>query len=123
RLRIRKSGTIDAGDYNVTVSAVRADDPDEELTATWTPQRALRAGLLQSYEQGTDGIWKVRARSKSGNPLPWEMYTETMLKWRAIAEVAREGFSDVTFGLYSTEEARDMGPALPTLDPEPEPSE
>lgn len=123
RLRIQKSGTIDGGDYTVTASAIRADDPDEELTATWTPHRAARAGLLQSYKKGPDGIWEVRARSSKGNPLPWESYTETMLKWRAIAEVAREGFSDVTFGLYTTEEVRDMGPQIPTADPEPEPSE
>lgn len=123
RLRIHKTGTVEGGDYAVTVTAIRADDPDEELTATWTPHRAARAGLLQSYEQGPDGVWRVRARSSKGNPLPWESYTETMLKWRAIAEVAREGFSDVTFGLYTTEEVRDMGPQIPTADPEPEPSE
>ncbi|MGI6878791.1 hypothetical protein [Microbacterium sp. gxy059] len=122
RLSIAKSGTIAAGDYAVTVTAVRADD-GEEITATWDVHRALRAGLVDSFKKNAQGIWEVRARSKQGNPLPWEAYTETMLKWRAIAEVGREGFSDVTFGLYTTEEVRDMGPSLPVADPEPEASE
>lgn len=121
-LKIEKSGTVEGGDYAVTVTGHRGLVGDSH-TATWTVERALRAGLVDSYKRNPQGVWEVRARSKSGNPLPWEAYTETMLKWRAVAEVGREGFSDVTFGLYSTEEARDMGPMLPTADPEPESSE
>lgn len=122
RLRIEKTGSVAGGDVAVTVTAVRADD-GEEYTATWDIPRAQRAGLVQSYKPDADGVWQVRAHSDKGHAKPWAAYTETMLKWRAIAEVGREGFSDVTFGLYMTEEARDMGPSLPTLDPEPDPAE
>ncbi len=44
-----------------------------------------------------------------------------MPKWRAISEVAVEGFSDVTLGMRSYEEMTDGG--IPIAEPEPEPTE
>lgn len=124
KLTIEKTGTIEGGDFAVTVTGTRGGFlGDETYATTWTIHRAIRAGLVDSYKQNSQGVWEVRARSSKGHAKPWEAYAETMLKWRAVAEVGREGFSDVTFGLYSTEEGRDMGPSVPTADPEPEPSE
>lgn len=122
RLEIVKTGSIPTGDYSVTVVGT-ITDTGERFEATWDIPRALRAGLVDSYKQNADGVWEVRARSSKGGVKPWEAYAEVMPVWRAISEVSRFGFSDVTFGLYSTEELTDGGPSLPVSAPDPEPSE
>ncbi|MDQ0894460.1 hypothetical protein [Agromyces ramosus] len=122
RLEIRKTGSIPTGDYSVTVVGTIAAT-GEEFSATWDIARAIRAGLVDSYKQNAQGVWEVRARSSKGGIKPWEAYAEVMPVWRAISEVSRFGFSDVTFGLYSTEELTDGGPSLPVAAPDPEPSE
>ena len=120
RLSIVKSGTIPGGDYAVTVTGIRSDT-DEMFTSTWDIPRAIRAGLVDSYQRSASGVHEVRARSDKGVRKPWEAYAETMPVWRAVSEVGREGFSDVTFGLYGTEEMTDGG--IPIADPDPEPTE
>lgn len=122
RLDIAKTGSIPGGDYSVTATGTRSDD-GSVFTSTWDIPRAIRAGLVQSYKRTAAGVWEVRARSKSDHPLNWEKYAETMPVWRAMSEVGREGFADVLFGMYSTEEIRDSGPAVPVHDPEPEAAE
>lgn len=120
RLEIRKTGSIPGGDYSVTVVGTIAETGDE-FSSTWDIHRAIRAGLVDSYKPNADGVWEVRARSERGNAKPWEAYAETMPVWRAISEVAREGFADVTLGLYSYEEMTDGG--IPIAAPDPEPTE
>lgn len=121
KLEIAKTGTIPGGNYSVTVTGTRSDD-GSVFTATWDIHRAVRAGLVDSYRQNTAGVWEVRARSERGDkPKPWEAYAELMPVWRAMSEVGREGFADVLFGLYSTEEMTDGG--IPIAEPDPEPSE
>lgn len=120
RLEIIKSGTIPGGDYAVTVIGTRSDTGDV-YSATWDIPRAIRAQLVDSYERDAQGVFVVRARSEKGKVLPWEAYAESMPKWRAISEVAVEGFSDVTLGMRSYEEMTDGG--IPIADPDPEPSE
>lgn len=102
KLRISESGTIEGGDYQVTATLIRHDDPDAPFTSTWTPHRAARAGLC-TYVQ-TDGIWRVSARSSRGSALPWESYTESLCKARAVSEVARDGAQDVLLGVRYTPE-------------------
>lgn len=102
-LRVRKEGTVEGGDFAVTAILIRSDDPDWEFTATWTPQRAERAGLCTYREEG--GKWVAVSRSNSGRALPWEQYTEAMCKARAISEVVMEGATDVMMGsVYTPEE-------------------
>lgn len=120
RIEIVKSGTIPGGDYSVTVTGTRSDTGDV-YTSTWDMHRAIRAQLVDSYEPNAQGVFVVRARSEKGKVLPWEAYAESMPKWRAISEVALEGFSDVTLGMRSYEEMTDGG--IPMSEPEPEPSE
>ena len=121
RLEIRKTGSITTGDYAVTVVGTRADTGDV-FQETWDIPRAMRAGLVDSYQRNAQGVWEVRARSEKGNkPKPWEAYAEAMPKWRAVSDVAREGFSDITLGLYSYEEMTDGG--FPIAEPDPEPTE
>ncbi|MEA9983682.1 hypothetical protein [Subtercola sp. RTI3] len=116
---IVKTGTIPGGDYSVTVNATRADN-GETHTSTWDIDRGMRAGSVDSYlRNSVTGKFEVRARSSGGKALPWEAYAEVMPVWRAISDVAREGFGDVLFGMYSTEEIRD---GIPLAD-EDEPKE
>lgn len=104
KVRIKATGTVTGGDYSVTVTLVRSDDPDEPFESTWDIDRAVRAGLCTYTYDATTGKWAVRARSQSGKSLPWENYPETMCKWRAIAEVGREGGDDVLKGISYTPE-------------------
>lgn len=120
KLDVVKTGSIPGGDYAVTVTGTRSDD-GSVFTSTWDMARAIRAGLVQSYQKNAAGTWEVRARSDKGHAKPWEAYAELMPVWRAMSEVGREGFADVLFGLYSTEEMTDGG--IPIADPDPEPSE
>ena len=121
KLEVVKTGTITGGDYSVTVTGTRSDD-GSVFTSTWDIHRAIRAQLVQSYEPNSVGVWQVRARNKDGSVAkPWEAYAELMPVWRAMSEVGREGFADVLFGLYSTEEMTDGG--IPVADPAPEPVE
>jgi len=95
---------------SVTVWGRRADDGDEE-TVTWTVTDAERAGLCQLK----DG--KVVARSRQGNPLPWESYTRSMLLARATSELARSLFADVISGVsYVPEEMQSL--QAPRREPE-----
>lgn len=59
----------------------------------WTIERAKAAGLIK------------RAQGEKGEPTPWENYPEVMLRWRAISELARLEYSEITLGLYTPEEA------------------
>lgn len=120
KLEVAKTGSIPGGDYAVTVTGTRSDD-GSVFTSTWDMARAIRAGLVQSYQRNAAGTWEVRARSDKGHAKPWEAYAELMPVWRAMSEVGREGFADVLFGLYSTEEMTDGG--IPIAEPDPEPSE
>lgn len=73
-----------------TAILTRADDPDFQFTATWTMDRAKKAGVLS-------------------NPV-WKTYPENMLKARAITEVARDACPEVLAGIgYTAEELE--GPA------------
>lgn len=80
----------------------RAEWPDDYGwdEVEWTVQDAVQAGLCTLDPQG-----KVRARSRNGQPLPWEAYTRAMLRSRAVSELCRGTFPDVTEGLsYVPEE-------------------
>ena len=80
RLRVWEDGP-----ESVTATLIRADDPDGAFTATWTREKATRAGL-----------W--------GNRGPWTQYPTQMLRARAITEVCRQGASDALMGLVYTPE-------------------
>lgn len=109
-LRIVQTGSVETGDLAVTATGVRSDDPDHPYAYTWTPFDALRAGLIESYQQDANGVWKVRARDKNGNALPWERYTPRLCRWRALSDTASAGFEDVLMGMHYT--AEELGAAV-----------
>lgn len=106
RLIIRKTGTIEGGDYAATVTLIRSDAPEDPIVDTWTPHRAARAGLC-TYTKGADNLWKVVAQSKGGGAKPWQSYPESMCVWRAMGVVGREGADDVLMGVAYTPEELD----------------
>ena len=78
RLRVR-------GDALHAVAEItRADDPDYTFTSEWTLERAKGAGLLGKNV--------------------WRQYPESMLKARAITEVARDACPEVLAGVAYTPE-------------------
>lgn len=98
---VRRAGhklRVVGDDTRATATIVRADDPDFEYRSTWTVERAQKAGLVELR----DG--KPWARSKRGKVLPWEAYTASLLKARAITEVSRDGAQEALMGIMYTPE-------------------
>jgi hypothetical protein len=92
----RKAGhrvrIIESTDERCTVEIVRADDPQGAHRETFTLADAAKAGLCHIK----DG--KAFLRDKHGNPLPWEAYTRTMLRNRAISNCAKFACPEVALG-------------------------
>lgn len=80
---------------SATVHGIRYRDgePGRQQSFTYTLEDAQRAGLCRIV----DG--RAHARSKSGNPLPWETATPDMLVWRATTRMGKRMFPDVVRGL------------------------
>lgn len=106
RIQQVEKGSVATGDYEVEVIFTRADDPEHPIRASWGIRQALRAGLIDDIVQDPKTkAWEVRARSKAGNPLPWEAYTEDLCYWRALGRIGRKGGADVLMGIgYFPEE-------------------
>jgi hypothetical protein len=77
---------------SASVTVTRSDDPEHPHTETFTIQDAANAGLCQVK----DG--KVHARSSRGDVLPWEAYTKTMLRNRAVSIAGRLQCPEVALG-------------------------
>lgn len=76
------------------VEVRRSDWPeDRRRRLEWSLDDAVAAGLCTIDADG-----QVRARSKSGNKLPWEAYTRAMLRSRAVSEACRTWLPDVVDG-------------------------
>lgn len=104
--RIKKRGSVTAGDYSVTIQYARKEDPEWISEETWDLQRAERAQLIKLEQDTRSGTWKVVAYSSKGDKaLPWMLYPESLCVWRCIGVVGRENFDDVLKGIgYMPEE-------------------
>lgn len=94
RLRV----SFDPASMTAVAELTRADDPGFTFRASWDLSRALTAGLVQLR----DG--RPWARDRHGDPLPWERYTQNMLKARAVSEVSRDGAEEALMGMHYTPE-------------------
>lgn len=88
QLRVTTEGDMKSGTFSATATLVRSDDPDFTYSATWTMERAERAGLSKKDV--------------------WIKYGEAMCKARAISEVCREGAEDALMGVHYTPEEMDV---------------
>ncbi len=88
-LRVKVTGSVEAGDLQATAQLIRVDDPDFTFEVTWTLADAERAGL-----------WPAKPNSN------WQKYPKAMLKARVISEIVREAAGDVLMGgsVYTPEE-------------------
>lgn len=92
---------------------------DEEFkiryTGKFTLADAQAAGLVREH----DG--RLVARSRSGEPLPWELYRKDMLQWRAVARGAARGCPELIFGfdLAGIGDGEDGGTVTAEVIPQP----
>lgn len=92
----------DHDDTRCTVTIVRGDN-GEEHSETFTIDDAVAANLVRLKEG------KPYARSKSGEPLPWESWTKRMLLWRAAGFCADFICPEVRMG-FAIEGEMDTAP-------------
>lgn len=92
---VRKAGHEVSGTSHGDSATIegRRHDTGETMTVTYTLEDAAKAGLVSIDADGNP--W---ARSKAGNPLPWEKYTANMLWARAVTTLVDRLFSDCTVG-------------------------
>jgi len=80
-------------DNSCTCVITRKDEDFKvEYEGTFSVDDAKAAGLVTVK----DG--KLFARSRNGDPLPWEQYRRDMLQWRAVARAAGIGAPEVIYG-------------------------
>lgn len=90
--RVRHGGDRTAAWCEIT----RADDPGYTYRETFDLDDAEQAELCTIVDRAAG---KVKARSRSGNALPWETHTRTMLRWRAISQAASYAAPEVLMGV------------------------
>ena len=84
---------IESTDQQCTVQITRCDDPDYPHTETFTIEQAVKAGLCRRDKDGN-----ITARSQKGDALPWEAYTKTMLRNRALSTAGKVACPEVAMG-------------------------
>lgn len=93
--KIRQCGhrlvVLESSRTQATVCITRGDDKTQHVE-TFTIEDAIAAGLCKMQ----DG--KVISRGARGDALPWEAYTKTMLRNRAITHCARFACPEAAFG-------------------------
>ncbi|HTJ40062.1 MAG TPA: hypothetical protein VL738_43235 [Dactylosporangium sp.] len=91
---VRRAGhklRVTGNGQSATAIIIRADDPDFEYRVTWT------------LRKNSDGNPSAE-ESKLLNKAIWQQYPASMLKARAISQVARDACEEVLFGLHYTPE-------------------
>lgn len=95
---VRRAGhkirLIESTNERATVQIVLKDDPDYPVTETFTIDDAIKAGLCTRNSDG-----EIRARSSKGEVLPWESYTRTMLRNRAMSNAGKIACPEVAMGM------------------------
>lgn len=110
---VRKAGHrvewVESTDERATLKITRGDNGDS-FESTFTVADAVKAGLCSIQADGS-----VRARSKTGEPLPWERYARRMLRWRAVDEVTDVICPEVKMGFGVEGDEVPEEPPRPTL--------
>jgi len=93
RLTLHQESNANGRPVSATAVITRGDDGTvhEESFSIWD---ARNAGLCQVNE----ATGEVMSRSSSGQKQPWEQYTKTMLRNRAISHCARYACPEVIYG-------------------------
>ena len=72
-------------------------------------RKGLASPIVRSFSIGDARLAGLLGR------VTWKTYPERMLLWRALGWAARDGFSDVLKGIWTREEAEDMGTPVDAL--------
>jgi hypothetical protein len=83
---------LEQANERCTIEITRSDDPKHPHVETYTLDDAVTANLVRIK----DG--KPFARGSKGDPLPWEQYTRTMIRNRAISNAAKAACPEVALG-------------------------
>lgn len=102
---------LEDADDRCTIEITRRDDPKHPHVETYTFQDAVKAELVQIK----DG--KPYARSQKGDPLPWELYTRTMIRNRAISNAAKAACPEVALGFAVEGDYDYIADAAPEVTP------
>lgn len=110
-----KVKVVEAGPERVSLKGIRAEDPDDEMTVTYTWEEASRVVTKYKMKQGQNGRW-FPVRDENGQKIPeayltdkdnWRNYPTDMLYWRCLTRLARWLFPDAigaTRLVYTPEE-------------------
>lgn len=101
---VRKAGhtlRVQGDETGARATIRRADDPDFEYESTWTLDRAKKMGLTDKDQ--------------------WKKQPGTMMRWRAITEVARLACSEALYGVTYVTEEIDDSPRQPSRPSGPTP--
>jgi hypothetical protein len=94
---------VDEGASHCTVEGNMPGEPPSR--ATFTLDEAVAAGRCEVVGG------KVRSRSRSGKPTPWETSTADMLYARAVSRLARRLAPDLIAGIMSADEVEQVAQA------------
>ena len=97
---VRASGLLED-----IVETVERDSEGEPMSATCRAKRVGQATWIEHTFTRADAV-RAKLWNKAG---PWTEYRPRMMQMRARGWVLRDGFSDVTKGMYCAEEAIDGG--------------
>jgi hypothetical protein len=93
---------VDSQPDKCTVRTQRSDGGGIS-TIVWTMERANQF-MVWEYDKSQGR----KVMKRLSDRFQWKSQPQTMLKWRAVAEAAREVYSDVIGGLYTKEELSDV---------------
>lgn len=97
------TGSIDTGDYKVTIYSKRKDN-GEERTDYFDLKKAKRAGLYFS----DDDLKRMQENRQYAYKFTgWYKYPERMVRYRVLGFIARDLYADVMGGTVTYEEAID----------------
>jgi len=96
-------GSIEGGDYKVTIYSKRKDNGNE-ITRSFDLFQAKRAGL---YYSDNDLKSLHEKRRNAYKYSPWYKYPERMVMYRVIGFMARDLYPDILQGTVTYEEAID----------------
>ena len=86
------------------------EEVSQDFVATCRVKRKGQPEAIRSFSKQdaeTANLWGKTGYN--GKPTPWVTYPKRMLQMRARALALRDVFPDVLMGIYSAEEARDIG--------------
>lgn len=112
--RVRQYGhkfEIVSSSRSECTTRITRGDTGQAQEWTYTIEEAANAGLCSITDDGT-----VRARSRSGERLPWETATRKMLLWRSTSNNVDSICPEVAFG-YQLADGSDLAAEADTAPP------